>query len=255
MSGKRHGIIIIGLLLVMVCGCHKDAPKKGHLAIDFTLSVGEDVLQYDTLCYHNAAGNLYEVNEVKFFISELQLHHHDGSTITVQDQRSTHYYDSHLATTHRWTISDELPLGRYDSITFVFGLPAEKNITGFFVNPPENNMAWPDYLGGGYHYLQINGYWKRNGTTRVPFNLHTGIGQLYEGGMITQYIPNHFTVSLSEKSFTIEEESTTIIPLHMDINQWFVQPHIFDLDEWGGGIMQNQAAQEILRENGQDVFR
>ena len=29
-----------------------------------------------------------------------------------------------------------------------------------FVNPPEVNMMWPDVLGGGYHYLMLNGKWK-----------------------------------------------------------------------------------------------
>jgi hypothetical protein len=24
-----------------------------------------------------------------------------------------------------------------------------------FVNPPEVNMAWPEVLGGGYHYLML----------------------------------------------------------------------------------------------------
>ena len=40
----------------------------------------------------------------------------------------------------------------------------------------------------------------------------------------------------------------------MDINQWFTNPHTFDWEVFGGSIMQNQEAQELLRDNGVSVF-
>lgn len=253
---KRHiGIVFSVVFFALFCySCQKTTSSDGKLSIHFALSVDGGEVVFDTLQYVNAAQNQYEVNEVKFFISDLKLYKHGGGVVSIQDNRSTHYYDAALSSTHIWNITDAIDIGAYDSIAFVFGLPPEKNVTGFFVNPPENNMAWPVYLGGGYHYLQINGYWLRGDSVRTPFNLHTGIGQLYENEQIIQYIPNHFTLVLSNKSFEIKEGTTTSLTLTMDINQWFTSPHNYNLDEWGESIMQNQEAQEILKENGQTVF-
>jgi hypothetical protein len=40
----------------------------------------------------------------------------------------------------------------------------------------------------------------------------------------------------------------------MNINSWFTTPHDYDLDYFGGAIMQNQEAQEVIKANGWDVF-
>lgn len=258
MSGSLKGNLYLFLWVISLTfggvSCQKNEPSDGRLSIRFALSVDGDEAIFDSMCLVNAAHNRYEINEVKFFISDLKLYHHDGSVVSINDHQAVHYYDSNLPETYHWNISDAMAIGEYDSIAFTFGLPPEKNVTGYFVNPPENNMAWPIYLGGGYHYMQINGHWLKGDSVRTPFNLHTGIGQMYEDGDITQYIPNHFTVVLSRKAFVIRENATTSLTLTMDINQWFTAPHTYNLDEWGGSIMQNQAAQEVLKENGHTVF-
>ena len=40
----------------------------------------------------------------------------------------------------------------------------------------------------------------------------------------------------------------------MNVNNWFRDPNIYNFNEWGGAIMQNQAAQEVLKANGHNVF-
>jgi hypothetical protein len=40
----------------------------------------------------------------------------------------------------------------------------------------------------------------------------------------------------------------------MNIDSWFKTPHTWDFQTMGGMMMQNQAAQEMARENGFDVF-
>jgi hypothetical protein len=40
----------------------------------------------------------------------------------------------------------------------------------------------------------------------------------------------------------------------MNIESWFQTPHIYDHNYWGGAIMQNQAAMQMAKENGFDVF-
>lgn len=244
------------LSCLLLCSCHKtdNSTTVGSLCINFQTVVDGSPLAYDLLDYVNAAGNRYEVNEVKYFISRVQFHKSDGTVISVSNNNGIHYFDSDIPSTHNWLITDELSKGKYDSISFVMGLDEQQNVTGFFVNPPETNFAWPDILGGGYHYMQINGRWVNTNDSIRPFNLHTGIGQLWEGGVPTQYIHNYFRVTLPLNSLEISAEKTSTIQLSMNVNEWFRSPQVYDLNVWGGAIMQNQQAQEVLKANGRDVF-
>ena len=40
----------------------------------------------------------------------------------------------------------------------------------------------------------------------------------------------------------------------MIVDNWFRNPNLYDFNEYGSAIMQNQAAQQTLKENGADVF-
>src|SRR5574344_2275068 len=247
---------LILLSVALFAGCKKETPEvpgKGKLMLSFDMQIDGIQLVTDVMNYTNAAGNPYEVNEVKFFISELKLYKNDGSVVRIQADNSIHYYDWDIENTHTWNITDDLPSGSYDSISFIFGLPPEKNISGYFVNPPENIMSWPSILGGGYHYMQINGRWRNLQDSVRGLNFHTGIGQIYDNGEITEYVHNHFQVVVPH-SFQIQADGTTTLDLVMNINSWFTTPHDYDFNVWGGSIMQNQAAQEVIKENGDDVF-
>lgn len=246
--------LFLVLSLVLFCAsCHKSTPT-GHLQIQFSTEVDGVPLRYDVLDYVNDAGNHYEVNEVRYFLSRVKLQRSDGTEVTIADNDGIHYYDSDISYTSNWLISDELPVGKYDRISFVFGLDESQNVTGYFVNPPETNMAWPDPIGGGYHYMQINGKWVSSRSNLTPFCLHTGIGQTYQDGNITGFVQNYFTVTLPLNDFEITDGNISSFTLSMNVNNWFRDPNVYDFNEWGGTIMQNQAAQEVLKANGKNVF-
>lgn len=234
----------------------KTAPAEEpstQLALKFTFSVDNAPFLPDALQYVNAAGNRYEVHEIKFFISDLYLHYENGDSLLVNDCNSIHYVDYDLPETQVWNVADVLPNGNVEALSFTFGLPPHKNESNYFTNPPENNMAWPTVLGGGYHFLQINGKWQTEGSLTV-FNFHTGRGQIHHGDLVTTFVDNSFRVQLPQSNFVISSETTTEITIDMNINNWFCSPNVYDFNVWGGSIMQNQAAQEVIKENGHDVF-
>lgn len=246
MSGKSilYGLIVLSWLL---CSCKKEKTANLNLYIDFTVD-GQTLVQ-DNRQYVNAAGNQYEVNEVMFFLSDMNLKKNDGSVVGVE---GIHYVDLDLVSSLNWTLAS-VPVGNYTSLSFTFGLTDMQNQSYRFVNPPECNMSWPEVMGGGYHYMKINGKWLADDGQVKPFNLHTGRGQQYDDeGNVTRFVDNSFTVSL-EIPFSVKEKGENL-QLVMNINQWFNASRMFDLDEWGGSIMQNQAAQEILKQNGPYVF-
>ena len=253
MNGKIL-ILLFAFCTLILASCQKpNNDFSGNINLNFEIQVdGVDLVPH-SLIYHNAAGNTYQVDEVKFFLSQIEFLSESGDKQLVKLDNNAHYYDSDIPASHLLEIN-EMKLGKYDSISFIFGLLPEQNLTGFFVNPPENNMAWPDALGGGYHYMQINGKWLNNNDSLAPFNLHTGRGQIYSDNQITNFVDNYFRVALPLNDCIIRDNQTAVIHLVMNVNAWFKSPNIYDFNVLGGSIMQNQNAQQMLRENGANVF-
>lgn len=253
-------------LMVMISffpGCDKNetpAPQPGKINFRFTHYNQGEPQQFDTMKYVNAAGNEYLVNEIQYFISDVRLQFSDGSIQLLDGWKDIHYVDSDLPATHIWPVFDELKAGDVEKVIFTFGITAEKNHSLMFVNPPERDMFWPEVLGGGYHYLKLNGKWRTPDSQVFPFDFHLGIGQIYSGGVvhvdsITGFVQNHFDVELPGSSFTISEGDLIDAEIRMHVENWFQSPNIYNHDTWGGDIMQTQAAMQMGCENGQhDVF-
>lgn len=234
-------------------------PETGHISFQFRHHVDGNPIQLDTMQYMNAAGNPFEVNEIMYFISDVTLYKAGGEAILIDEWKDIHYVELAIPSTLTWEVFDDLPVGTYDSITFIFGIPEEKNKSFMFVNPPEDKMMWPDILGGGYHYMMINGKWLDEEDEEQIYNFHLGIGQLYKGDEVNfdsiyAYVQNYFTVSLPHSSLTLAKDQTRQIEVIMNVESWYETPHNFDFNYWGGAIMEVQDAMRMGVENGHDVF-
>ncbi len=260
----RIAFLVLILISSQISSCKKDNDSdpenpSGKIIFSIEHKVGGQLLKENELIYINAAGNEYLITEVKYFISDITFYHSNGSRKVIGEWKDIYYVDENITETKTIRFYDDIPTGSYDSITFVFGIPEEKNKSFMFVNPPEVNMFWPEVLGGGYHYMMINGKWKDTVDIIQPFNFHLGIGQLYHGSTydvdsIYAFVQNYFTVHLPGSAFTMNDQDTIEFRLSMDIEKWFENPHIFDFNYWGGAIMQNQQAMQTAKENGWDVF-
>ncbi|MBQ9436145.1 MAG: hypothetical protein IJU33_08480 [Bacteroidales bacterium] len=252
---------LFGLLVVMglfcLVGCHpKEETFEDALTLKFLFTVDGDHFMPGE-GYVNAAGNVYEIQEIKFFISDVRLIKNSGEEVKVLDDESIHYVDYDIPATLSWKLHKPLPAGEYKALAFTFGLSEKDNVSHRFPNPPESNMSWPETLGGGYHYMQINGKWQSAGEMK-PFNLHTGIGQV-KLGKETEYVHNDFQVILPFSECEpltpcVISATPVTVNVWMNINNWFTSPRDYDFEVFGGSIMQNQEAQQIIKENGHDVF-
>ncbi|MCQ2286762.1 MAG: hypothetical protein MJZ76_07795, partial [Bacteroidales bacterium] len=182
------------------------------------------------------------------FIGEYKM----NILVTIDKKYSIHYIGNTISSTMKWKIDQRLPAVSYQSISFRLGLSDAQNVTHYFLNAPESNMAWPDALGGGYHYMMINGKWLSNNILK-PFNFHLGRGQIYDGDNITGYIDNSFVVTIPHSGFFFFFYGTSLT-LDMNVNQWFNAVEPFDFEYFGGSIMTNQEAQEVARKNGVKAF-
>ncbi len=260
---RSAGNMILFFAILLIAGCDSDEPvdepdiQTGRLKIIFEHRVDEQPLQFDTMQYMNEAGNPYMVNEIQYFISDVKLHH-DGDARVLNDWNDSHYVDTDLPETQTWEVYDKIDPGSYDSISFTFGFLPEKNISFMYVNPPEKDMFWPEFLGGGYHYMKLNGKWLPEGQTNqtLPFDFHLGRGQHYYSypDSITGYIDNQFNVSLPASEFSLKAGETKTFSIIMNVENWFKGPNVYDHDVFGGYIMQNQEAMQKVKENGHNVF-
>ncbi len=253
-------LIVLSIPVLFMANCNKEPngnepEDTGKINFSFTHYVDGQPLDTDTLKYVNASGNHYLVTEIQYFISDVTLHAHDGSKKVIDDWKDIHYVDTDLEDTWKWDVYDEIPTGLYNSISFTVGINEQKNQSLMFVDQPESLMFWPEYLGGGYHYMKLNGKWMDTEQELLPFDFHLGIGQIYDNeGNVTGFIQNYFEVTLPGSSFTINKGEVVNIPIIMNVENWFKNPHIHDHNTWGGDIMQKQEAMLLGCDNGHDVF-
>jgi hypothetical protein len=235
-------LLIVGFL---ISGCKKDDDNDDPIPVNdvqlnfaFSHRVGSSAVSYDMIAYQNEAGNNYSVVTLKYFISDIRLNKADGSSVLIDE---AHYVDGTDLTTMVFTPSTKVPEGNYSSISFVFGLNEEKNMTGAYPNPPESNMEWPIPMGGGYHYMKLEGKLDSAGTIK-NYQAHTGA---------TMGTPYYVEVTLPSSEFTAAEGK--IITIGMNINNWWQGPHTIDLNDVTS-IMGNPDMQTLLHDNGADVF-
>jgi hypothetical protein len=237
-------------LVVFLTSCGEEREKPVAPKFIFKHNVNGFDLQKSIMNYTNKAGNQYQVDELQYFISEVSIKTVEGQILPVTADNAIHYVDIDIPSTLEWNPKDRIQVTGYESITFVFGINEVKNKTGLFVNPPERDMFWPDMMGGGYHYMKMNGQWKASGDTVTPFNFHLGIGMNEDG---TAFYQNYFTVTLplNVTAGSLSNEFT----ITMNIEKWFESPNLWDWNVIGGQIMQDQNAMRKACENGANVFQ
>lgn len=236
-------------LAIALTACHKQN-DTGRLDIILSHTANGNKVVFDSVTYTNEIGNLYIVNEIQYFISNISLQKENGEWLAIDANANTHYIDTDIEANKTLSFSNIEP-EKYTYIRFTFGLDETDNITGRFTEQPESNMFWPEPLGGGYHYMKLNGKWINSEGQYAPMNVHLGIGQ---NNTLTEFYQNYFQVLLPiDVNITEDREAET--QLNMVIDNWFRTPNIIDLAEYGSGIMQNQTAQELFKANGNDVFQ
>jgi hypothetical protein len=243
---KKSLIVAVSVLLILLTmsSCNKLEepplePVSGSIVFYFDHVVGDKSLEYNKIDYTNAFGNLYSVETLKYFISDIVLKRKDGQEVYFDME---HYVDGLDKNTHVFKPGTTVPRGEYVSVSFIFGLSKEKNINGAFPNPPENNMEWPIPLGGGYHYMKLEGKIDNPGGINT-FQAHTGP---------TDGNQNFIKVVLPKSGFTLAEKELSLY-IKMDINRWWETPNVFDLNTMTM-VMGNQEVQQKLHDNGMDVF-
>ena len=150
----------------------------------------------------------------------------------------------------RFSPNTIIPTGTYTKVSFIFGFKNEKNLDGEY--PDLNATSWsvPAMLGGGYHYMQLDGKFVNSSNTEQGYNYHAIRAADNPGPNPTFPQDTFFEVNLG--AVTILENHA--FNIEMNIAEWFKNPHIWDLNELNQMLMPNASAQIMMHSNGQNVF-
>lgn len=235
---KRFLSLIVSLLF-----CTAISAQDG---INFKFTCDGNPLQLNQMIYKSKRGLTYQVSQCQYFISDIVIVYKDKTIKRFAN--SVHYVDVEIPNTLQWIPSEDFSLKNADSLIFTFGLDSVQNRSYRFKNPPENLMFWPDYLGGGYHYMKTNILYLDTLNQINAFNCHIGRGQIYNAdGEPIEYINNDFRVKIPIKT----EGNFAII--NLDISTIFNYPNAELFTDYRG-IMNNQKAMKIFSENIKAAF-
>jgi len=119
------------------------------------------------LTHVNEAGQNYSILNLQYIISDITLHSND----TILILKDVHYVNISDNSTF-FIQSGKVENRNWSAISFRFGLDSTKNIENNYVNENfHTTMTWPIPMGGGYHYMKLEGAYQNDSTF---YNTHTG---------------------------------------------------------------------------------
>jgi len=226
------------LLALLISSCDpNDENLNKKILINFSHHVDGQELSSENMNHTNLAGESYNVKTLKYILSDIRLLGDNKTEILLKDIHyvdiddvSTSFFESNLV---------ELGLSTSYYLSFTFGLDSNMNITNNYVNESfHTTMAWPELMGGGYHYMRLEGAYQNDSTF---YNTHTGptMGMDYSFS---------FTEGINIDN-SIENQEFL---LSMNLNNWYQNPNTINLAD---GIMMDMPKQMQLMNNGMtDVF-
>ncbi|HIG32240.1 MAG TPA: hypothetical protein EYQ09_02190 [Flavobacteriales bacterium] len=211
-----------------------DGSCKYNLSLSFTHTVDGNALETDQMIYSNTSGQNYSVQTLRYLLSYITLHSANG-TSTLLDE--VHFITISDPSTFNLNIQD-LNSANYTAISFTMGLDSLKNITNNYLNESFfPSFSWPNFMGGGYHYMQLEGDYT---TAFQGYATHTGG---------TDGLDFSFTKNFP---IAINTQNASVI-INMEINNWYSNPNTISLTT--DGIMDSANKQSLLQANGiADVF-
>ena len=241
-------IALLLILAIAFVGCNDDDDSPSNVVMSINLSQnwdGTNVTSADfgTTEFTNEHGEVLTISKLRYLISKVTLYNSFGDAIELDGYNLVDLTDDN---TLSFTKNAVFPPGTYTRITFVYGFNEEDNIDDAYTDLNVAEWAWPDMLGGGYHFMQQEGFYKDTNGDPQPYAYHNGTARVSPGVFEQNFI------AVDIDGLSINSDST--IDIKMNIAEWYKNPNIWDLNVLNGGLMMNYDAQKMMNANGQNVF-
>lgn len=247
---KSIAILFISLLVITSCSeDNNDEISQANITFNFSHSWDTSKItntNFNTIQFTNANGEQLSITKLRYLISRITLENTNGELFILDGYNLVDVTNnSNLSFTPTQTI----PTGNYNKISFIFGFNNKDNYSTNY--PDLNSASWnvPAMLGGGYHYMQLEGKFIDNTDTEKGYAYHT-IRAVDNSGTTPVFEDTFFEVNLGDLSIT----NNTTFNINMNIAEWFKNPNTWDLNILNSTLMPNFDAQILMFENGQNVF-
>lgn len=227
-------------ILMMTSACNKEEPTPvGNANIELEYSVDGQLLQFDTIRYLNEAGNNYSVNSLEYYLSDFTFINSDE---IIYKAPEIQYVNARSVSRNQFSLKN-VPAGDYDCLELTIGLSPENNISNSLPDSIYNfNMFWPDVMGGGYHFMKLEGHYLDSTGNFTGYTMHLGVNG------------NAVRVKLCGLQIQVKENAPVTIRLNMNINEWYQNPSVYDFSIDGNYTMGIDSLMQKLSANGADVF-
>ena len=249
----KKTLIILSTLLTLLMSCSDDntANQSTQTNITFSFTHNWDGIpvtnaDFNSLQFTNANGETLSIERLRYLVSDIVF---ITSTNEVLSLDTYNLVDVTNGNNLRFSPTGLIPSGNYSNVSFIFGFNNEDNSENYLdLNSASFNV--PDMLGGGYHYMQLDGKYIDNMSEESGYNYHTIRAVDNPGTNPTFPQDTFFRVNLG--AVNISDDAT--FNIEMNIAEWFKNPNLWDLNQLDIVLMPNSTAQIMMFQNGQSVF-
>ncbi len=230
-------VLLAGLTAwLALAGCKKDKKDPVKLNLEIAYEVDGQPLYFDSLLYRNAAGEQYSVSTLRYYISNIRFYNR-GTVVYAID--TVWYADAALTAAPMVLLN--VAGTRFDSVACFIGIDPVRNVHGKLAPTMENTaMEWPDMMGGGYHFLKLEGHWV-SATGISGYAMHIGTDP-------------YLTAAGCRASGAWPGNGQAKLQLVFNVAEWFRNPYTYSFASDGVYSMGNAALMQHLKENGADVI-
>lgn len=247
MSIHLFKLSTLAFFTTFIISCKKDTIKtEDPIPVESNLSSAEITVSlknsssnviWDSLNNVNAAGNIYSIQKVNFYISNISLKRDDGYLFKSTD---LFYIDPSISTKSLIQIGS-IPKGNYTEISFLVGIDSTRNIDFGLSSTIDNlNMAWPTAMGGGYHFMKMEGHYIDATSTVRGYAVHLGKNK----NLVSPIIIHNLTQQNSSHNYS----------LIFNVDEVFANPYTYNLNVDNNYTMADSSAMLKIKTNMQNAF-
>ncbi len=248
---RKFALLALVALIALSCN-NDDDNSTTPVNVDFLFTHNFDGSpiensDFDQIQYTNENGEQLSLSKLVYLISDITFTNSSGDVFDAGDYNLINVREE---TNLTFTPNIQIPPGNY-TVSFTFGFDDEDNIDGAYADLNSADGGWnvPAMLGGGYHYMRMEGKFIDNTSTETGYAYHT----IRAADMSTTPVTNQdtsFVVTLG----TVTVSNDTQVEVKMDVAEWYKNPNLWDLNVLHTVLMPNFNAQIMMFENGSSVF-
>lgn len=249
---KKIVAITLMSIMTLVSCVEEDVPGLQNTSVSINFKHNWDgtnvsSANFNTIQYSNANNDELSIEKLRYLISKVTFHKSNGETIVVEGYNLVDVTNDGNIT---YALPLQIPIGAYSNLSFTFGFDNDDNNDGAYTDLNAASWNVPMMLGGGYHFMQLEGKFINDVAAEQGYQYHTIRAVDNTDPMNLVFQDTFFTVNLGE----VMVQNNSSIEVNMNIAEWFKNPNTWDLNMMNSMLMPDFNAQVSMYQNGQDVF-